>query len=129
MRLSPAAVRRLFTWSAIYGLLVLAPQYFLERHIGVAYPPPITHPEHFYGFVGTALAWQAAFLVIARDPVRYRLLMLPAAMEKLLFLGACAVLAVQGRIPGPLVAFAILDGLLGSLFLWAFASTPGGNRT
>lgn len=126
MRLSPAAVRRLFTWSAIYGLLVLVPHYFLERRIGLDYPPAITHPEHFYGFVGTALAWQAAFLIIARDPARHRLLMLPAALEKLLFLGACVVLAAQGRIPGPLMAFAGLDGLLGSLFLWAFLSTEAG---
>lgn len=50
--------RYLFCFAAIYGFLVLVPQYFLEEHIGRDYPPPITHPEHFYGFLGVALAWQ-----------------------------------------------------------------------
>jgi hypothetical protein len=30
-----------------------------------------------------ALAWQVAFLIIARDVQRYRLFMLPAILEKL----------------------------------------------
>jgi hypothetical protein len=58
--------RRLFLLAGIYGILVLAPQYFLEAKLGQDYPPPITHPEQFYGFIGVALAWQAAFLLISR---------------------------------------------------------------
>jgi hypothetical protein len=77
--------RRLFRLAGIYGLLVMLPQYFLERRIGVDRPPPITHPEYFYGFIGVAVAWQFVFLIIAADPIRYRALMLPAILEKATF--------------------------------------------
>jgi hypothetical protein len=60
--------RRLFLIAGSYGLLVLTPQYLLEGRIGRDQPPAITHPEYFYGFVGLGMAWQFAFLVIARDP-------------------------------------------------------------
>ena len=81
-----------FRIAGIYGLLVMTPQYFLEAQIGRDQPPPITHPEFFYGFVGVAVAWQLAFLVISLDPARYRLLMLPAIVEKATFAIATAVL-------------------------------------
>jgi len=55
--------RRVFAAAGIYGVLVLAPQYFMEGRIGRDFPPPITHPEHFYRFIGVALAWQVLFLV------------------------------------------------------------------
>ena len=44
---------RLFTASGIYGILVLAPMYFLERPLGELLPPAPTHPELYYGFVGS----------------------------------------------------------------------------
>ncbi|QDF98060.1 hypothetical protein CJ010_16720 [Azoarcus sp. DD4] len=112
--------RRVFTLAGIYGLLVLLPQYFMEERLGIDYPPPVTHPEHFYGFIGVALAWQFAFLLIARDPQRYRLFMLPAVLEKLSFAVPVFVLFAQERVTGPLVGFAALDVVLGALFLLAF---------
>lgn len=118
------AARRIFFWAAVYGVAVLLPQYFLEERLGRDYPPPISHPEQFYGFLGTALAWQAAFFVIARDPARYRLLMLPAVMEKLLFGGAVVVLLLQGRVAPVLAGFAGIELLLAGLFGWAFLSVP-----
>ena len=54
--------------AGIYGLLILLPQYFLEVQNGIDYPPPINHPEYYYGFIGIAVAWQIAFLIISRDP-------------------------------------------------------------
>jgi hypothetical protein len=56
----------------------MLPQYFLANWIGRVDPPPITHPEHFYGFIGVPLAWQVLFLMIAQDPLRYRAVMIPA---------------------------------------------------
>lgn len=118
---------RFATWvfrlAAIYGLVVLLPQYFLEDQVGRDFPPPITHPENFYGFIGVALAWQVAFLIIARDPVRYRLLMLPAILEKASFGIAVLVLYFQGRVPGLLVVFGVIDLLWGVLFIAAYATT------
>lgn len=54
--------KRVFYFAAIYGLLILSPPYFLEGRIGREYPPAITHPEHFYGFIGLALRLAAATL-------------------------------------------------------------------
>lgn len=122
MTLSLAAVRRVFLGAGVYGLVALLPQYVLERQIGLHDPPPITHPEHFYGFVGVAVAWQVAFLCIARDAVRYRTFMLPAALEKMLFAGAVFVLAAQGRVSAVTVGFAAIDTSLACLFVWAFVA-------
>jgi hypothetical protein len=112
--------RCLFFWAGIYGVLVLLPQYFLEERLGRDFPPPLTHPEHFYGFIGVALAWQGAFFLIAQDPLRYRLLMPLAALEKILFAFAVFVLYGQGRVEAVPVGFAALDVLLAALFLRAF---------
>ena len=45
-------------------------------------PPGMSHPLFYYGFVGVALAWQVAFWLIARDPVRYRWFIVPGVIEK-----------------------------------------------
>ena len=60
---------------------MLVPQYFLEQKVGIDYPPAITHPEYFYGFLGVAIAWQVAFLIIGQDPLRFRPMMLPSALR------------------------------------------------
>jgi hypothetical protein len=115
--------RVIFRVAAIYGFIVLLPQYFMETKIGRDYPPPITHPEHFYGFVGVALAWQVLFVIIARDPQRYRLAMLPAALEKVAFGVAVIALYLQGRVAPMLVGAAVVDLLFATLFLVAFGKT------
>lgn len=112
--------RWVFRCAGIYGLLVLLPQYFLEDRIGQDAPPAITHPEYFYGFAGVASAWQIAFLLIAQDPVRYRLMMLPAVVEKFSFPGAVLVLYLKERATGPVLGFATIDLVLGILFLIAY---------
>lgn len=115
--------RWMFGLAGTYGLLLLVPYYFMEDLIGREYPPAITHPEFFYGFVGTAAAWQVAFLVIARDPVRYRSLMPAAILEKATFGFAAIWLFQQGRIPANVLAFAGIDLLLGLGFVAAFVAT------
>jgi hypothetical protein len=117
--------RRLSLIAGIYGLLVLTPQYFLEGRIGRDQPPAITHPEYFYGFVGVGVAWQFAFLVIARDPSRFRPMMVPAVIEEVTFGGAALALALGGRIPAAVLAFGLIDLTLGALFVVAYLRTPG----
>ncbi|HEY8683443.1 MAG TPA: hypothetical protein VIM06_09750, partial [Rhodanobacter sp.] len=90
--------RVVFWIAAIYGFAVLVPLYFLESRVGAMSPPAITHPEYFYGFVGIALAWQVMFVIIAREPTRYRLAMLPSILEKLGFGLASLALYLQGRL-------------------------------
>lgn len=114
---------RVFFWAGAYGIVSLPPQYFLEGRVGVDYPPPISHPEYFYGFLGVALAWQFAFLAISRDPVRYRLLMLPAILEKLSFGLAATVLFLLERVPTAVLVFGAIDLTLAALFLLAFRAT------
>lgn len=115
--------RRVYFIAAVYGILALVPQYFMEEKIGRDFPPPITHPEQFYGFIGVALAWQVMFLLIARDPARYRPAMPVTVLEKLAFGVACAVLFVQGRIATPVFAVGMLDLVLAALFTIAWVKT------
>jgi len=115
--------------AGIYGILALAPQYFLEQKMGVDFPPPINHPEHFYGFVGVALAWQIAFLIMAKDPLRYRLLLIPAVLEKFSYGLATLVLFAQGRLAALIMVTGLIDLVLGSLFLVAFKLTAAAPET
>ena len=98
----------------------MLPMYFMEAQTGRDYPPPITHPEYYYGFVGIGVAWQLAFLVISRDPLRYRPLILPAIVEKASFAIAVAVLFVQQRVSTFMLGAAMVDSLLGVLFVVAW---------
>src|SRR5262245_5364208 len=108
--------RRVFVGAGIYGLVCLAPMYGLESLVGQVAPPPITHPEFFYGFIGVALAWQLAFLVIGRDPVRFRPLMLPAIVEKVTYGAATLLLIAAGRTDARLAPTAVIDLVLAVLF-------------
>lgn len=114
---STAFARNVFRWAGIYGIVALVPQYFMEAKIGADFPPAITHPEYFYGFLGVALAWQIAFLIIAKDPVRYRALMIPSALEKFAFAAAATVLFLSARAPALVFGLGLIDFVLGVLFL------------
>ena len=120
--------RVLFFVAAIYGLIVLLPQYFLIEKNGRDFPPAITHSEYYYGFIGVAVAWQLAFLVLSRNPVCYRPLMLPAVVEKAGFGIAACILYLAGRLSVPLFAAGIIDLILGLLFLVAYRLTPSEYR-
>ena len=121
---SPRFARVVYRIAAIYGLVALLPQYVLEQRIGEDTPPPITHPEYFYGFVGVALAWQLAFLLIAKDPVRYRAFMPVTWLEKVTFGVAALVLFALGRIPTVMAIAGSIDLVLAAAFVMAFVRTP-----
>jgi hypothetical protein len=114
-----------FLVAGIWGLLVMTPLYFLFDVIGTKDPPAITHPGFYYGFAGLGLAWQIAFLVIGRDPVRLRPMMVPSVVEKFSFGIAVVVLVLQGRMHGSDLVFAGTDSLLGVLFVLAYRKTSG----
>jgi hypothetical protein len=116
--------KRVFLGAAIYGFIVLLPQYFLEEKAGRDFPPAITHPEYFYGFIGIAVAWQIVFLVISRDPVRYRPLMPVAVVEKIAFGFPAIALYLTGRLSAQMLGAGILDLILGTLFVIAYRRTP-----
>ncbi|MGZ4841466.1 MAG: hypothetical protein ACXV5J_06955 [Candidatus Angelobacter sp.] len=87
-----------------------------EQMLAERMPPAITHPEFFYGFFGVGIAWQVAFLIISRDPQRFRPVIPAAILEKLAYSVACAVLFMLGRVP-PIVALGGAgDFILGAFF-------------
>jgi hypothetical protein len=118
--------RWLFRLAGLLGLLVLLPQYVMENEVAreapvvKGAPTEITRPEYYYGFIGVAVAWQLAFIVIGQDPLRYRPLMLPSVVEKLTFAGAAVVLFIIGRVTGFVLVFGLVDMSLGVLFLIAW---------
>lgn len=116
----------IFYIAFIWGILVLTPLYFLFDTIGRQDPPPITHPGFYYGFLSAGLAWQFAFLFIARDPVRLRPMMIPSVLEKFAYGISLIVLYLQHHIHPQDLTFAATDILLGILFLIAFQKTAGG---
>jgi hypothetical protein len=108
--------------SGVYGLLVLVPGLFLASHVDA---PPLNHPEFYFGFYGCGIAWQIAFLLIARDPVRWSALMPVTFVEKASFFGACLWLyhTHQLAIGGPFYG-SLLDGVWLVLFVIAWLRTP-----
>jgi hypothetical protein len=113
-----------FWVAGIWGFLVITPLYFMFDLIGKNDPPPITHPGFYYGFAGVALAWQIAFLVTGRDPVRFRPMMIPSVVEKFSWAIAVGVLVMQGRMHRSDLVFAGTDFILGVLFVIAYLKTP-----
>lgn len=113
-----------FWIAGIWGVLITTPLYFIFDLIGRTDPPPITHPGFFYGFVGTALAWQIGFFFIPSDPVRFRLLMIPSLFEKFSYGTAVVILIMQGRMRPSDLVFGGADLLLGLLFVIAYLKTP-----
>jgi hypothetical protein len=115
--------RIVFYVAFAWGILVLTPLYFMFDTIGRQDPPPITHPGFYYGFVTTALVWQFVFLVIARDPLRFRPMMLLSVLEKFGYTGSLTVLYLQKRLHSSDLVFVVADALLGILFLVAYLRT------
>lgn len=115
--------RWVFTAAGVYGIIVLLPQLFLEERIGSDSPPPITHVEYFYGFLCVTIAWQVAFLVIGRDPLRFRALMPVAVLEKLPYAVTMYAMVAQGRVRAAVAPFATIDVLLGLLFAVCYWQT------
>ena len=112
-----------FRIAGIWGVLVLVPFYFLYDSVGTASPPPVTHPEFYYGFFAVGLVWQIAFLLIGSDPLRYRPIMIPAMLEKFSYVLTLVVLYLQKRLTLAQTLPIIPDGILGILFVAAFFRT------
>jgi hypothetical protein len=46
--------KTVFFVAGLWGLVVLTPLYFTFDLVGRLYPPPISHPDFYYGFIGVA---------------------------------------------------------------------------
>jgi len=107
--------RRVFLTAGVYGILIIAPQFFLSTSN--------PQPELYYGFLGAVLSWNAAYLLIASDPARYRSLMLLGSLGKTIFAVAAAILWFQGRSPAFLLAFAAIDLGIVALYIESWRRT------
>jgi hypothetical protein len=113
-----------FLVAGISGVLMVVPPHFLEKQFGHDYPPPVNHPELYYGFFGVTLSWQFMFLVIGSDPIRFRRAMIPAMMEKASFAFAIPILYALERVSVTWVGYASMDATWLVLFLIAYLRTP-----
>lgn len=116
--------KRVFLIAGIYGLIVVLPLYFMEEKTGRDFPPPITHPEYYYGFAGVTAAWQVLYLFLSTDPIRYRLMMVPPMLAKTSFVVAVTILYLQQRVSGTILGASMVDLLLVILFIVAYLKTP-----
>ena len=119
--------RLVFMFAGIYGLIVTVPLFFLEGALDAMQPPAITHPEYYYGFAWVVLIWQVLFLVIARDPVRYRPMMLLAILEKVA--GVIFILLVLLHRSPTAMLIGVADVVLGVLFWVAYSTTAPASAT
>ncbi|MCE9523360.1 MAG: hypothetical protein K8S25_13135 [Alphaproteobacteria bacterium] len=115
--------KRVFQTAGIYGLVVLVLGYATFLFGSGEYLVATNHPEYVHGFFVATFAWQIAFLLIATDPVRYRVLMLAAMLEKFPYTLATLLLYANGEIQPLILAFGLVDGVLGVLFGIAYAAT------
>jgi hypothetical protein len=114
--------RWIFLLAAVYGIPVFTLWFFHTPHmVGRA---SSQQPEIYYGFAGLGLVWQIVFLLIASDPLRYRPLMLIAAIgEKFLFSGMLVVLLIRGIARPHWIPPAVIDFILGCGFLLSYVLT------
>lgn len=111
-------------WSAgAWGVLIVAPMLFLFDMVGSQDPPPINHPQFYYGFATAALVWQFVYMTIAANPARFRPFMLLGMLAKLSYFAAVAVLYAQGRLSTRMLLISSPDALFGALFLAAYLRT------
>jgi hypothetical protein len=105
--------RWLFWIAGAFGLAAIYPLY------------RVPGTPTYYGLLATLIAWQAAFFVIGSNPSRYRWLMIPAVLEKALWMLTLVVLHTKAQIDSRAILFnAATHGLLGVLFIVAFLITP-----
>jgi hypothetical protein len=117
-----------FWIAGIWGVVVLAPLYFMLDRFGRQNPPAITHPQFYFGFLGVALVWQFVFFVIATDPIRYRLMIALSVLEKLSYVLAVGPLFLLGHMTASESATALPDAILAVLFVIAFFKTQPGAK-
>ena len=114
--------QRLFLAAGIYGVAVIAPLFLLEDKIGATNPPAITHPEFYYGFVCAAFAWQVVYLMMSRDPIRFRPVLIPAIVGKAGFGVSVFVLFILHRLPRAGLVLPSIDLVLAALFAWVYVA-------
>src|SRR5262252_1201294 len=82
----------------------------------------------FYGFIDLGVAWQILFLLIARDPIRFRPAMIPCVIEKIPFGIGTISLYLAHRVSVEVTVLSCIDLLLAALFIMSFVKTGAASR-
>jgi hypothetical protein len=114
--------------AAAYGFVSLLPLYFLIDKVGRDAPPPVMHPEFYYGFLGVAILWQLVFVMIAKDPFRYRSLMPVTILEKFIYTVPVVLLYLNGHVHVNIMRPSLVDPIFGIFFAIAYFRTATGGR-
>jgi hypothetical protein len=109
-----------FAVAGCWGIAQITPLFFLMNVVGQRSPPLVTHPEFYFGFLVVTLAWQFAFLIISRDPVRYRPIMVAGVIEKFGFALACLALYLRRELSARDASWVTLDFLFGVAFVISY---------
>ncbi|MBW8814725.1 MAG: hypothetical protein JF588_14990 [Caulobacterales bacterium] len=116
--------KRVFTWAAIFGFVMVAPLLVAESLVARLLHHTLTQPQWYYAFAEVALGFQVLYLMIGRDPVRYRPLMPVCAVCKFAFGATMWTLVGLGRTQPLLGLAATPDMLWAGAFLVAYRLTP-----
>lgn len=117
----PSWISPLFVISALYDgvlgiLFVLAPGYPYQLC-------DVTPPNHM-GYVQfpacLLLIFGLMFLQVARDPAKYRHLILYGILLKVSYCGITLAYWLKSGIPGMFKPFTVVDFVMGVLFVWAY---------
>ena len=117
------AARLIFLIAGILGLLSTIPLVWAEKMMGVK------QPEFYYGFVCLNICWQAVYLCVSSDPIRYRPMMIPAFLAKGSGTVALTWLYLLGLVTTQWIAVATVDGVFAILFLVAYWATRRQSET
>jgi hypothetical protein len=120
--------RAVYGIAAAYGIISLPPLYFLLDKVGRDAPPAVTHPEFYYGFLGVTFLWQVVFVMMAKDPFRYRLLMPVTILEKFVYTVPVVSLYLNGRVHVNIMRPSLVDPVFGILFGIAYFRTTAKQR-
>jgi hypothetical protein len=88
----------------------------------------VNHPEFYYGFLGVTLLWQLVFIMIAKDPFRYRSLMPLTILEKLVYTVPVVLLYLNGRVHVNIMRPLLVDPIFGICFAIAYFRTDTKRR-
>jgi hypothetical protein len=67
------------------------------------------------------------FLVLSRDPLRYRAMILPSVLEKVSYGIALIFLFAQHRLPLSVLAIRSVDWIFAALFIASYVATKPGH--
>jgi hypothetical protein len=113
-----------FLLAGVSGILLVVPPFFLEGWTGEFDPPPINHPEYYYGFLGVVLVCQFLYLLIGSNPPRFRPVMLVALLAKASFVVAVVALYARERVSPRWLGLGSFDAVWLVLFVVAYLRTP-----